>query len=402
MDKFRSRSLKYASSSVILVYTILIVSDWYPFKLMSLRAIFPFVDLYTVLTAAKCFQDIGFEVYTNNAETPLCFFVYGHTLLDLVNFLHLSPQIILLLGYSNILLVLGILLWLSTGIVTNSNRMGWFISSIICSPPIWLLLERGNVDSLIFILLTLVAFLLKEKRELFGLLCINVTILFKFYTLPLLLLAPIFLRKSKSVLIAIVSMIVITPYIYQDIIIRDIQEPGSLAFGTPMVTFWINSVLKRITDTSTVININEGHAAGILFLMLIVYIVYKLKFKNVKKTTDYANEFHSYLFILLSISFLSCFLSGMNYDYRLILMIGSCIALLNFCEARRSDLVFIISMLVGSWLSCFSFGLPSYYFLMLQWVGGLSQFVIAGYFVCELRLLLPNKVSLFGILGIRK
>ena len=369
---------------------------------MSLRAIFPFVDLYTVLTAAKCFQDIGFEVYTNNAETPLCFFVYGHTLLDLVNFLHLSPQIILLLGYSNILLVLGILLWLSSGIVTNSNRMGWFVSSIICSPPIWLLLERGNVDSLIFILLILVAFLLKEKRELFGLLCINVTILFKFYTLPLLLLAPIFLRKSKSVLIAIISMIVITPYIYQDIIIRDIQEPGSLAFGTPMVTFWINSVLKRITDTSTVININEGHAAGILFLMLIVYIVYKLKFKNVKKTTDYVNEFHSYLFILLSVSFLSCFLSGMNYDYRLIFMIGSCIALLNFCEARRSDLVFIISMLLGSWLTCFSFGLPSYYFLMLQWVGGLSQFVIAGYFVCELRLLLPNKVSLLGILGIRK
>lgn len=402
MDNFRSKSLKYTSSSVILVYTILIVSDWYPFKLMSLRAILPFVDLYTVLTAAKCFQDIGFQVYINNAETPLCFFVYGHTLLDLVNILHLSPQIILLLGYSNILLVLGILLWLSSGIVTKSNRMGWFVSSIICSPPIWLLLERGNVDSLIFILLILAAFFLKEKRELFGLLFINVTILFKFYTLPLLLLAPIFLRKSKSVLIAIVSMIVIAPYIYQDIIIRDIQEPGSLAFGTPMVTFWINSVLKRITDTSTLVNINEGHAIGILLLILIVCIVYKLKYKNITKTTDPVDEFYSYLFILSSVSFLSCFLSGMNYDYRLILMVVSCIALLNFREARRSDLVFMAFMQLGSWLTCFSFGLPAQYFLMLQWVGGLSQFVIAGYFVCELRLLLPNKVSLLEILGIQK
>ncbi len=403
MGKFRSRPLTYTISAVIFVYTMLIASDWYPFKLMSLRAIFPFVDLYTVLTAARCFEDIGFDVYTNNAELPpLCFFVYGHTLLDVVNFLHLSPQIVLFLGYSNILLVIGALLWLSSDIVRESNRMGWFVLSIICSPPIWLLLERGNVDSLIFILLILAAFFLKKRRELLGILFINVTVLFKFYTLPLLLLAPIFLRKSKSVLFSTISIIVITPYIYRDIIIRDIQEPGSLAFGTPMVTFWINSILKRTTFSSTSVSINEGHTVGILFLISIVCIVYKLKYNNILKTTDYVNEFHSHVFIFLSISFLSCFLSGMNYDYRLILMIGSCIALLNFQEKRRSDFVFMCSMLLGSWLTCFSFGLPSQYFLMLQWVGGLSQFVIAGYFVCELRLLVPNKVLLLGILGIRK
>lgn len=381
----RTRLIKASLiSAVIFAYLLAVASDWVMFRIMNLRGSYNFVDLYTVFTSAECFEKIGNLVYDMDPNRPLCFYPYGHHLLNVINFLGMQPKWIIWYGVVNFLLVLSILLWMSLGGRDFGIAKALFSFLIIFSPPIWLLLERGNIDGLMLCLVTAAAVLFLKEKNIAGIIIIGASVLVKFYTFPVLIFLFLIMKKKIEKFTIASLVLVITPEVLNDIVIRDLQEPGSIAFGASEITFIINAMLSNLGLSTFEINIKSGHIFGILTSFTVSYFIYSKRFKDVEvmKITNFQQW--NILFNLYSLTFISCFFAGMNYDYRLIFCVTAVFCLLNLNPNLFHDKIFMVSSFTSIWFSCFSFGLSNRNFLTLQWLGALSLFIVVGYLLAQL------------------
>ena len=382
-------------SAVLFSYLLAVASDWVMFRLMNLRGSYNFVDLYTVFTSAECFEKIGNLVYEMDPNRPLCFYPYGHHLLNVINFLGIPQKWILWYGVVNLVLVLSILLWMSLGTRDIGIPKALFSFLIIFSPPIWLLLERGNIDGLMLCFVTVAAVLFLKEKNIAGIIIISASVLVKFYTFPVLIVLFLVMKKKIEKIIIATLVLFITPEIFKDIVIRDLQEPGAIAFGASEITFIINALLSNLGLSTFEINIKYGHAVGILISFVASYVIYSKRFKNreIKKIENFKQW--KIFFNLYSLTFISCFFAGMNYDYRLIFCVTSVFCLLNLNPSLLHDKIFMASSLISIWFTCFSFGLSDRNFLIIQWLGALSLFILVGYLFAQFSALNFRHVAAF-------
>jgi hypothetical protein len=255
---------------------------------------------------------------------------------------------------------------------------------MIFSPPIWLLLERGNIDGLMVCLVTVAAVLFLKEKNIAGIIIISASVLVKFYTFPVLIFLFLIMKKKFEKIILVFLVLVITPEILKDIVIRDLQEPGAIAFGAPQVTFILNALLSNLGLSTFDINVKYGHIFGILISFITSYFIYSKRFKNVEFIQMKNFQQWKISFNLFSLTFISCFFAGMNYDYRLVLCVTAVFCLLNLNPSLLHDKIFIVSSLISIWFTCFSFGLSDRNFLIIQWLGALSLFIVVGYLLAQL------------------
>ena len=143
-----------------------------------------FDDTYQVLKTAECYSRMGRLIYEQNTCGN---FVYGSFLLYLLALFKIFSSASVIVGV--IFMVLNVLIFTFLTFLIQI-RVGWksgLVSVLISiSPPFHYLLERGNFDTLILVLLLLSSLCFNFKKYKTVLILLSLASLFKFYTLPVL------------------------------------------------------------------------------------------------------------------------------------------------------------------------------------------------------------------------
>jgi hypothetical protein len=205
--------------------------------------------------------------------------------------------------------------------------------------------------------------------------------LFKFYTLPLLII-PILLSKKLYVKVfGICALFLGTVVIIGDFKIMDgkIIQAGNNHFGMKIIGNYLGKVGIKL-------NIISAYFLGvILFLacvILVIFLLFKLERSLLHKEL-FSKQINT-LFIFMSSTFLLCFIVGLSVDYKLIFYLVSAPFLIILIKTRLK-LIVSAFFLVGAWL-CYPSGI-------FQTLGDLAlEFVAAFQIIILLLTLFPKKI----------
>ena len=390
MNELNSRKRIIAGSSLFIIgYWVLLISDWWPLRRSGIRGFSNYIDLNAVITWADCYKNVGNRVYL--ADDNLCSgYLYGVTLLKIINLLGFSKLNINLMGsFLIFLLSISFSYFLFANEAPIKKRFAIF--AILYSPGICLLSERGNIDSVIYLLIFGACFAYSLKKPVIFILFISISTLFKFYTLPLLLLTPFFVKGIKYKFFSIISIITCTATVMMDIvkIKSDFPFTWYASFGNSTFGIWLNLLTTRLKLNINPINSKISVALGIFLFLLISGILWKLKNKNnnnslVRKSLhDFS--LHEIFMLCFGIIQLSCFLAGTNYDYRLIFT-AAFFAVYVVYEDKilKFNLALVSILATAFWFSWFTFGYQIQanqqspdWFIVMQFIGDISIFVIS-------------------------
>ena len=363
-------------SLIVLFYTWQHFANWPLLQMSRIRGQFNFQDFVTIFTSTECFREIGLQIYVPDASSPLCFYPYGRTLIYLIDLFRIPPA----LAPAIVVLISLMILNIALLFLRNAGRdEKIFIFLVFVSPPLWLAFERGNADLLICLLVLVSAYAAYKGKTFLEISILVLATLIKFYTLPLLIL--ILWRRRKNInpfasliLVSIISYIILT-----DILMQNLQQPGSFAFGSPVVTFWINAISSHLNLPLDAISIRNGQVIGLFFLALIAALFFKMFTFPPQLRNLNSFSLSGHCFFHLGVVYVTCFALGMSYDYRLIFSALASIFFLRSLENfGNRRLKFATVWLLSLWLSVFSFGFSPKIHLLIQWCGNVFDFITAG------------------------
>lgn len=372
--------IAYILYSNVLTYLNYLM-DWPLVRLANLR-IPNFIDLKAVLLSIECAKSADPSSSLDSIFTT-CNYIYGSPLLFFGKYLGLNSvntgfYAWLLLVISSSLI--GLFTYLS---ISNFKKSLIVVSLIICSPALSLLFERANIDVMIFILVILSAWLYARKQFVISIAIIFIVTLLKFYTLFLLLILIYFhiSKKNYYVLIPITAITALN-VIFDLVRIEKVPAGGRAQFGTG-VFFWYFDAVGIHIDKAIWILIGIVITLTVTYLLMKVPQDYvsilssKFNFRS-SNTTEVAIGWSS-------IIFLSCFLVGFNYDYRLVFLAFGGLLLFQDNDSTNKFL-WEITYFIALWGSS-GIGLTfdelndktQMFFAFFQLIGDISTLLIASY-----------------------
>jgi hypothetical protein len=312
----------------------------------SIKAEGPFiyVDTHTVLYYASCFSEIGNLVF---AAGPTCSgWSYGGGILRFLNFFGFTPGSVGLLGhfftYAIICTFIYYLYLTRQNILVQIALFSGFIS-----PPIWLLMERANFDALMYLMVLISAILFIKKMEILSIFFILLSAVFKFYTLPLLILPFLLSTKFKTKFASILSLSIGLTLVILDLnrMTGKIVQAGYNHFGMKIIGNYLGKLGIHLNIY------NSYFLATFLFLSCILFVFLAIRKKEffVFKTQLFSEPSRT-IFIYMSSTFLLCFVVGLNVDYRLIFYVVSAPFLISILKTKLKYIAFA-TFIVGCWLS---------------------------------------------------
>lgn len=272
-----------------------------------------FADTHIVLAAAECHQK-GYDVFRENPcdalNRPHCYsrlwFVIGRTGLTTL--------------HTNVVggFVITTFLLLSVTIVRPQKFLEFlFFSLLLFSPSVMLGVERGNMDLLVFSLITLSGYLLFSKKK--HLRYLSYPLLFicaflKFYPVASFGMFIYYFKQRKQFwLLALMVMVVFGVFLwmtYEDFfqLRNNIPRPnGWLSFG-------ISSLFGSITKGKLI------YIASFFTTCIIVFLACILS-SRIQISNRTNNSVNQAFFLLGSFNLLFCFFINTNYDYRTVFYI---------------------------------------------------------------------------------
>jgi hypothetical protein len=341
---------------IFLYFSLMQLTTWIPMRYWSAWGGGNFLDTWQVLRFTDCYQDIGLDIY--RTDVGQCSnYLYGRLLVQLLALLDVSTNLTPLIGY-------GFLLLLSFSIsnlfLVSSKSELIVIMIVLLSPPIQLLAERGNFDILIIFGLVIATRLTLNGFQALALVIIFITTLIKFYTAPVLL---IFMLSKKPLRIKALSgflFVCSVILILRDIKITESSYPQGATgqFGIKVWGEYLN--LYNWTSGSEARNLFLGIV--ILFLCCIVMMSMS---RIVRQSQDIAPIWGKGSGQFFIVTFVCCYLMGMNFDYRLTILAFALLAYLkSINELNRHWLILFLTS--SLWLSFPSGGLQPIGDLVLE------------------------------------
>ena len=323
-----------------------------------------FDDTYQVLNSAKCYATIGRSIY----DQITCSYLYGSPLLDVINFIGVSPMNVDFVGELFLYFNIMIFTFIS---VRAYNKFGikriLLCVLIFISPPFHYLIERGNFDTLIILMLLISCIFISRGKLIFGSIFLGIASVIKFYTLPVLLIYLLYLKFSKSkhlkfhLAIGIITgLIVFRDYLH----IRGILGSGTGGYGG---TFGLKSIALYANHLSTYFNTTLVFLVTILSFTLVIFVIL-FKF-SLRKPRFHALDSFSYVIqLVFGLQIVICYLITINNDYRLSIL-GVFLSALLMRSPMNSGLErnILIFGLIAMWLSY-----PSW---ILQVLGDISLII---------------------------
>lgn len=290
--------------------------DW-PLVRLANQRVPNFIDLKAVLVSIECGKSADPSSSLDSIYLT-CSYIYGSPLLFFGKYLGLSSlntsfYAWLLLIFSSSLI--GTITYLSI----SSFKKALIVNSlIICSPVISLLFERANIDAIIFILVILSAWFYARKQFFISIAIIFIVTLSKFYTLFLLLIIVLLHTSKKNFYVLLpITAITVLNIVFDLARIERVPTGGRAQFGTGVFSWYFDEVGLHVGKVMWIL-------VGIGIWLIITYLLTKAPHDYVPALSSKFNFRGSSASELAiswsSIIFLSCFLLGFNYDYRLVFL----------------------------------------------------------------------------------
>lgn len=299
-------------------YLVQQISNWPLLAIWGVRGGTKFGDLSLVLRNVDCFHVIGLGIYESNTSDSCVNYVYGSWLIRTLDFFHLGTDDQITLGIIATLALCLVFTHILSSLHERSNRSFFLGLALILSPPIMLLLERANFDWLMFILLYFGAFFIGRGKFYTGIFLISLSVLFKFYTLPILIAISLCSRSRMRTYATFVLCLLLCVQIFSDLrMINSIFiRTWFAAFGNSV---WAEYLRKAGAPVSPMVAgvLGLGVSLAIFYLIFINGKQYLTLFKSLDFNTDFLNLFTWFSVI----TFVSCYFAGMNFDYRLVFLL---------------------------------------------------------------------------------
>jgi hypothetical protein len=303
-------------------------------------------DTFWVLADADCYKTLGDGIYGLQSDTGCPGYLYGSPLLQVLNIFRFNQNDTEIFVHGmRIFFVVALAMLILEMTKTFKGRFAITVL-VIVSPGVQLMLYNGNFDLLIFALVVYSFFLIKKDQIVFALLLIALSAVFKFYTIPLLLLLTILLPKAVHKLMAF-SLLLLSTFSA----VRDLQKMQEPIPSSGYAQFGMSIFEKYLEELGVVISRAEGIILSLsLFLFTIVFMF--LLTRKVSGKTNEAGFKNQLMFLLIGTVFISCFITGLSYDPRLIyLSIASFILLQNIQNNRQRHFLQLL-IVIASFLSC--------------------------------------------------
>jgi hypothetical protein len=354
--------------------------NWPLLKFFGWRGPIHFWDTKAILASADCYSSVGLAVFNVADGDPCTGYIYGSFLLRLLTFLNLGESRASLFGWT-FLTVLSIIFGFLTFLLRLSGFCrAVFLYLIFINPPIFLLIERGNFDSLIFIFFFTAVIFHSYGYKFVNFLIILTISTWKFYTFPLAILALFAIEKAYLRIIGSVLMFLGIVQAIKDLsFIPSISV--AVADGSFGVQVW-GSYLNRLNITSDVLS-SYVFGVTILLTTFCCLLFFKSKIvldKRVFLDSGARQRFSSSLFQSSFVVFFSCYMVGINYDYRLIFLSATSIGFVLLGNDFQK-LEFIQGLVCGLTILCMWF---SYNSNLLQPIGDFAMVLLACIFAVNL------------------
>ena len=370
--------LRIQVSMVLITYlffTIQVITDWSLVRISGLKGR-QYGDSYQVISAATCDQNGISKLYEFKPESPECYYTYGRALIKVVQFLQISVADLTIIAITAIILTLSIC---ASQIFQTINRKNLIISVLAtCSPGVWLLLERGNFDWIIFFLVFLAGYASKKDYQIVSAILILITALFKFYTFPLILI-PLLLSPRRERYFVLAAAMFVLPFCIIDFRNADV---GSLvftltaSFGVNWIGLLINAIHERSGLLATLVPI-EALILGVLITLVFLFVLHKAYTESNLRTISIKSGIHTDpIFLMFSFTYISCYLAGSNFDYRLIFLVGVIVRMLSLLGKFELSHVWLFTLLTSLWLTYAFFGFSNVFTESLRLIGNMSQYVL--------------------------
>jgi hypothetical protein len=315
-----------------------------------------FLDLHQTFQQVECVEAALNQEISFNQGAVECGYVYSRPLYFFVSWLDLQPQNLVLLG-----LILGLLLVWFLAIIAHIGSMTTSIQStlvaalLICSPPIMLLFERANVDTVIFLLVIAAAFAVSRGYKFYSLVILVICTLIKFYTLPIVWILWALMEKWKRATL-LVPLLLVSLYVTSDLL-RTAEKspyPTDAAFGNAILGKYLQS-----GASNRLIDFFVGIATVVLCWVVLRKLATFNSMMNRNIFSSFSLQIREACFWLFSAVFISCYLPTSNWDYRLVFLLGQILILwskLPELSSRTTKIVAQFLLIASMWLS-FSFGI---------------------------------------------
>ena len=339
--------------AIVSIYILVVLFYIKGYKICVDSMLSGFDDLRFVLRFANCLK-LGFNPYRDVNVNCVCYEVYNYPFnyprfsLFFVNFIHLTVKNI----YYYVFFFISLFLIFNLKFFSpfSFKRMVIFVMLLV-SPPILLLLERANLDLIIFLLIALAfypfKFLKKRKTWHFVIryLIIFLVGLMKLY--PIVLLLMIFTEKLNNkikllIFIALGFLFVLVNLYYLDdylILRQHIHQPSELAFGKYA---FIQEIFPENYLLFALIII-----VSISFLF-IYFLARKKKFNfEIMFSESNLSNYYGQMFLIGSLIYIFSFILSNNYDYKLVFLLLTIPYILNnYTVDKKTGILYFIFIFI--------------------------------------------------------
>jgi hypothetical protein len=358
--RFLSAS-NWLKANFIIIFTIPIVgwqlgNGWFYFGTRE-----GFGDILYVLERADCLPLSMETLYSERTNNVCTGYIYGSTLLRVLNFLGIGQSVLIPIGYT-LFAIVGFFYLKATKNSKNIFQVVLYLS-LFFSPPMILLFERANLDSLILILVTIYATLVVRKHFLGAFFLAALASLFKFYSIPLLFVAIFGAKKFFRFPLIIMSLLVSIQVLLDIEKIPQLPWDAQNMFGNIV---WGEYLLYLLKGSSTHANFFFSTILG-LGILSIIWCLLKRKLTVVEYWTYIGSRDQIFFLVYLSM-YLACFFIGLSVDYRLVFLLFAFIYFEKTIKLKASIKFLTRSCILITFYS-------SYNLAFLQPLGDLAQMV---------------------------
>jgi len=417
LDILKKRVTVFFFTSIFLSLTALnYFTDWWIFKVsgsseVKIRESTDFADLMWIKSFVACYRKVGDSLYLYDENVPCHLgYFYGSTLIKFFEIVKLDSTSIVWIGS-----VLTVLFCVGLGIIaskiaSDKSCHKLLIVFLLFSPGVLLLLERANLDILIFLLLLIGNNLFSKGKEISGILVIALSALFKFYTIPVLLILILISNKRITRIVGTLVTVLVIPKVFLDII--SITNPGFpstwyISFGIESIGLYLNLALEQFNQNRFILNGLEVKLLGYVTLILAVILFSKfgkIQIKSISKALEISPKFAAWSFLrsafwIFGTTSISCYLAGMSYDYRLSFLAVAGLSLIALAKNKRISISCLpVLLIIATWCSGSFFPSTSLVLSgLIQLVGDIAVFILSVFFtltlINEIKLKINKQIS---------
>jgi len=309
-------ALMMITTGSLLTFSLLLEKwSWMKIPVMLPR----FADLRMITSTADCIKGGGWTIYSETCDIygrPYNYPIIWARLFSIVGLGENSTEI---LGIAFGIFVIAVFVYLVR--LATLYNCSYFQISIVCmtavSPPVFLLIERGNTDSLIIVLIVASAFFYEKKPTLSALLS-SIAVGLKIFPA---LVSLKFLEKRKNIgalcLYVTASALMLWPTIkFLDLITQRTGQNRNFSFGaTSTLSMFFPNALNMKGLYILPINL----VITVIFSLIAFLILEQRLYDSISVFKE--KSFESSLFGFSGLTFVGTYLSGTRFDYSLSVLV---------------------------------------------------------------------------------